>query len=128
SSLGLHLTRVSLRARPAAVPTGRARLMTMGVRHAETGDRIALEVELDQHDRLVADHPAIVPGLDGDDLRRAVLDDAAVGVLDVDLAAREEADVRVHAEVGADDRLHVDRPAKAGRIDHALDARPPGSA
>ena len=35
-------------------------------------------------------------------------------------AAREEADVRVHAEIGADDRLHVGRPAEAGRIDHSL--------
>ena len=49
-----------------------------------------------------------------------MLDDATVGVLDVNLAARKEADVRVHAEVGADDRFHVDRPAKSGRVNHSL--------
>ena len=83
-------------------------------RHPEAVHGVALEVELDQDDRLLADDPAVVARLDRDDLRRLVLDDAAVGVLDVDLAAREEADVRVHAELGADDRLHVHGPAEAG--------------
>jgi len=101
--------------------------MTMGIRHAETADGVALEVELDQHDRLAADDPAVVTRLDRHNLRRLVLDDAAVGVLDVDLAVREETDVRVHAEVGADGRLHVLRPPKAGRIDHPLDARLTGT-
>jgi hypothetical protein len=66
-------------------------------RHAEAVDGVALEVELDQHHGLFADHPPVMPRIDRDDLRRLVLDDAAVGVLDVDLAAREEPDVRVRA-------------------------------
>ena len=65
----------------------------------------------------------VVPWVDGNDLRRLVLDDTAVGVFDVNLAAREKSHVGVHAELGADDRLHVHRPAKAGGIDHPLDAR-----
>ena len=62
--------------------------MTMRVGHAEAVDGVALEVELDQHDRFLADDPAVVARFDRDDLRRLVLDDAAVGVFDVNLAAR----------------------------------------
>jgi len=62
-----------------------------------------------------ADDPSVVAGFDRDDLRRRVLDDAAVCVFDVNLAVHEEADVRVHAELGAHDRLHVPRPAEARR-------------
>ena len=81
-----------------------------------------------EHDRLFADHPAVVPRLDRDDLRRLVLDDAAVGVFDVNLAAREESDVGMHAQLGADDRLHVHRPVESRRVDHPLDARGAGAA
>jgi len=95
----------------------------MGVWHPKPPDGIALEVELDEHHWFASDDPAVVTRLDGDDLRGLVLDDAAVGVLDVNLAADEKANVRVHAEVGANDRLHVDRPAEPRRIDHAFDAR-----
>jgi hypothetical protein len=69
-----------------------------------------------------------VPRLNGDNLRRLVLDDAAVGILDVDLTVREEADVGVHAEIGADGWLHVHRPPESDWIDHALDARRTGVA
>src|SRR6266446_6874049 len=96
--------------------------MTMSVGHAETAHRVALEVEFDQHNRLFAHHPTIVAWFDGHDLRRLVFGGAPVAVFDVDLASLEKADVRVHATVRADDRLHVDRPAKSGRIDHALHA------
>jgi hypothetical protein len=64
---------------------------------------VALE-STDQHDRLLADNPAIVTGIDCHDLRHGRVDDASVGVFDVDLA-REESDVGVHAAIG-DDRLH----------------------
>ena len=94
----------------------------MGIRHSETADRVTLEVEFDQHHRLVADDPTIVTRLDRHNLRRLVLHNTAVGVFNVDLATRQEADVGVHAQVGADDRFHVDRPAKSRWIDHALDA------
>src|SRR5262245_59856299 len=81
--------------------------VTVSVRHAQASDRVALEIEFDQHHRLAADDPAVMSRLDRDDLRRLVFDDAAVGVFDVNLAARQEADVCVHAEVGAGHRFHV---------------------
>ena len=62
--------------------------------HSHTVRRIALEVELDDDRRLVADDPAIVPGLHRDDGRSGVLAHAAVGEADVDAAARKEADMR----------------------------------
>jgi hypothetical protein len=80
-------------------------LVPVDVGHAEPADRVTLEVDLDENDRLLADNPTIVPGLDGHDLRRLVLDDAAIGVFDVDLSAGQEANVRVHAELGADNRF-----------------------
>src|SRR3954465_9374437 len=58
--------------------------VTMCVRHAAAVDGIALEVELDQHHRLLTHDPAVVPRFDRHNLRRPVFDDAAVGVLDVD--------------------------------------------
>jgi hypothetical protein len=98
----------------------------MDGRHTEPADRVALEVDLDQHHRLLADNPTVVAGIDSHDLRRLVFDDAAIGVLDVDLSAGQEADVSVQAEISADHRLHVDRPSEPWRINHALDARVAG--
>jgi hypothetical protein len=63
-----------------------------------------------------------VTRFDRNDLRRFALDDAAVGVLDVNLALGEEADVGVHAEVGTDRRLHVLGPVESRWIHHPLDA------
>ena len=94
----------------------------MGGRHAEPVDRVTFEVDFDQNDRLLADNPTIVPGLDGHDLRRLVLNDATISVFDVDLSARQETDVRVHTELGTDNRFHVDRPSESRRVDHPLDA------
>ena len=48
---------------------------------------------------------------------------ARAGLVDRVRAPIEEADVRVHAELGARDRLHVLRPVKPGRVDHPLDSR-----
>ena len=87
---------------------------------AEAARGALLRVELDEHSGLVTDDPCVVPGLDGDDLRRHVLERAAVGVLPGDVAAGEEAHVRVHAELGLDVRAHVGRPAEARRVDDAL--------
>src|ERR1035441_10732809 len=56
--------------------------MLVAVRHTETAHRVVLEVELDQHGRLVAHHPAIVTRLDDHHLRSAELHDAAALVLD----------------------------------------------
>ena len=96
----------------------------MSVGHAQPADGVFLEVELDQHDWFTTNNPSIVAGLDGDDLWSLVFDHAAVRVLDVNLPADEKPHVGVHAEVGAHDRLHVDRPSESRRIDHALDPRP----
>src|SRR5690348_14348650 len=97
--------------------------MPMAGRHSEARNGLALEIEFDQHHRLVSHDPAIVTWFDRHDLRRPVFDDAAVGILDVDFALCEIADVRVHAVLGADDRLHVARPPETGLIDHPLHAR-----
>jgi hypothetical protein len=101
--------------------------MTMGFGHAEAIDRLFFEVEFDQDDGLDAHDPSIVSRLDDHNLRGPVFEHTAVRVLDVDLAARQESDVRVHAQGRADDGLHVDRPAESGRIYHALDARGAGA-
>jgi hypothetical protein len=63
-----------------------------------------------------------VARLDRHDLRCDVVERTAVPVLALDVPAREEADVRVHAEVGSHGGLHVRRPAEAGRIDRPLHA------
>src|SRR5919109_3948585 len=111
---------------PSAVPDSYAdrhrSRVTMGVRHAEAAHRLTLEIEFDQHDGLAADDPAVMARFDRDDLRSLVLDDAAVGVFDVNLAASEESDVSVHAQIGADHRFHVDGPAESRWIHHPLDA------
>ena len=97
------------------------------LRHPELADRLALEVEFDQDRSLITDNPAIMTGLDDDDLRSRELYSAAVRILDVDLAAGQEPDVRVHAEIGADDRFHVFGPAKSRRVDDAFHATGAGS-
>jgi hypothetical protein len=63
-----------------------ASALPMHRRHPELAHCLTLEVELDQHRWLVANDPAIMSGLDDDDLRSRELDRAAVGVLDIDLA------------------------------------------
>jgi hypothetical protein len=97
------------------------------VRHPEPADGISLEVELDQHRRLISYYPPVVPRLDRDDRGCHKLHRAAIRVLNVDLAARQEADVGVHAEIRTDDGFHVGGPAKARRTDHTLDATGAGS-
>ena len=44
--------------------------MAMGAGHPKSIDAYFLEVELDQHDRLFADNPAVMPRFDGDNLRQ----------------------------------------------------------
>ena len=96
--------------------------VAMDVRHSETANRLALEVEFDQHDRLAADNPPVVAGLDRQDLRGLVVHDTPVGVFDVNLAPGKEAHVYVHAPIRPHSRLHVDRPGESGGVDHAIDA------
>jgi hypothetical protein len=96
--------------------------MGMLFREPEAARGSFLRVELDQNGGLVADDPGVVPRFQHDYLRRDVLELAAVAVLALDVAPREETDVCVHAQLGADRRLHVCRPAEARRVYSALDA------
>jgi len=66
-----------------------AGVMPMGRRHPQPADRIALKIKFNQHGGLVADHPSVVSRLNRDGLRGFEFQLAAVGVLDVDLAAGE---------------------------------------
>ena len=101
---------------------GQVSLVTMGSRHAETCDGVSLEVELDEHGRLLSYDPAVVARIDGHNLWRFALYTAAVGILDVDSSASKKPDVRVHAQFRPDDRFHIDRPPESRRVDHALHA------
>jgi hypothetical protein len=62
-----------------------------------------------------------VPRLDRHNLRGGELLDAAVGILNMDLAAGEEPHMRMHTEIAADNRFHLSGPAESGRVDHTLD-------
>src|SRR6476620_9862662 len=64
--------------------------MSVAVGHPKPPDGVPLEVEFDQHDGFAPDDPAIMAGVDGDNLWRLVLDDAPIGVFDVDLTADED--------------------------------------
>ena len=57
--------------------------MTMGVWHPETADRVALEVEFDQHHRLLPPNPTVMTWLDRHDLRSSVFHDTTIGIFDV---------------------------------------------
>src|SRR5262245_12583345 len=97
------------------------------VRHATASGCLALEIELDDHRGLGSDHPSVVLRLDRQHLRRGKLQLAAVRVLDMDLTTRQKTYVRMHAIFPSDNRLHVLRPAKSGRVDHPFDASGAGS-
>jgi hypothetical protein len=96
--------------------------MTMLRWHSKPLDRVPLEVELNHHRRFVPDDPTIMSRVDGNRLRGGEFTGASVGVLDMDLAAHQETDVRMLTQVPADSRLHVFRPAESGRVDYPLDA------
>src|SRR3989442_6912277 len=106
----------------SAPPRRRGRAMLVRLGHAETTNGVPLEIELDQHDRLVPNDPPVVTRLDGDHLRSRVLRTATIVILDADSAAGEKPDVRVHAQLRADQRFHVRRPSESGRVHHALDS------
>ena len=89
---------------------------------AEADRRGRLEVDLDEHRRVVADHPGVMARGDIDHGRGGEVDGAPVGVLEVHAAVDEEAGVGVHAQVGADERAEVGGPAHPRRVDRPLDA------
>src|SRR6516225_5061523 len=98
-------------------------LMAVSLGHSEATNRVILEVEFDQHRRLITHHPAIMARLDDDYLGSLELHDAPIGKLHVNLAASEEADMCMHAVVCADNRFDVRRPPKSRRIDRPLNPR-----
>src|SRR4029079_5376924 len=93
-----------------------------GAGHAEALRGLSLEVHLDQDRRLVADDIAVVAGSDRHHLRRHELQRRPVRIVDVNPAAGDEADVRVHALGGGHLPLHVRGPAEARLVDDPLDA------
>ena len=97
-------------------------LMVVRLRESETARRRGFGVELDQHRRLVTHDPRVVSRFHDDHLRCDELEGAAVSIRTLDVAAGQEADVRMHAEGRADERLQVRGPAEARRIDEALHA------
>ena len=96
--------------------------MLVAAGDSQAADGVNLEVDLDEHGWLVADHPRVVPGRDVDGGGRDEVDPATVGVLDPERTVGEEADVGVRAPVRADERPEVGRPTHPGRVDRALDA------
>src|SRR4029453_6345773 len=102
-------------------PALRHLLVSVRPRHAESFGGFRLEIDLDHDDRLVRERPAGRARLCGDAPRGDEFELAPVGVLDVNPALDDEADVCVHAEVGLDVRLHVGGPPEAGFVNQALD-------
>src|SRR6266851_1811485 len=96
--------------------------VAVAVGQPEAGRGAALGVELDEHGRLLADHPRVVAGLDHHRARRGEIEGAAVGVGAAHAAAGQEPDVCVPAERRVHQRLHVGGPAEAGRVAHPLHA------
>src|SRR5271165_1639408 len=102
--------------------------MLVHLRDSETADRVALKIEFDEHGGLVAHHPAFVARFYVNEFRRLELFHAAIGESDVDLAARHEADVCVHAQLAAHQRAHLVGPMVSGRVNQPFDAsRAPAS-
>jgi hypothetical protein len=84
------------------------------------------KVKLNQNGTFVAHYPAIMPRLHNEHLRGDELQRASVCVLNIDLPARQKAQMHVHAEVGAGNLLHVSGPTKSWRIDNSLDTADAG--
>ena len=101
--------------------------MNVRRRHPAALSRLTLEVEFDQHRRLVPHYPPIMAGLNGNHLRSGELQSAAVRVLNMDLATGEKPDVCVLAQIGAHNRFHVSRPAETGRVNDTLHAAAAGA-
>ena len=90
---------------------------------AEAVERVVRVVELDQHDRYVADHPRVMTGLDVHGLRRREIERAPVRILAREPTLRDEADVGVHALISADEWFDVLGPSTAHAVHEPFDAR-----
>src|SRR5262245_5506749 len=99
----------------------------MGVGHAEAIGGLPFEVHFDEDRRFVSDDIAVMARFDRHDLRRDELERRPVAVVDMNPPARDEADVRVHAQLGAHRALHVRGPPEPRLVDHALDAAAAGA-
>jgi hypothetical protein len=97
------------------------------IRNSYTLRRLAFEIELDQHCRLIPDHTAIVSGFDDYYLRCGKVQRATVREGHVDPSTRQETHMRVHARLGANSRLDVFCPVKAHWINGALYTSIPGA-
>ena len=86
----------------------------------EALDRFAFKIKLHQDGRLRAHNPAIMARRDGHHLRGHLLFYGPTGVLNRQLPAGQKAHVGLPAQWRTHLRLPIVRPAKAGRVDHAL--------
>jgi len=94
--------------------------MAVFFRNAETPDRVALEVELDKDACLIAHDPGVMAGCHGKNARGDVILNAAVAEEDADAAPGQKTHMSVHAVIRLRHGLHLGRPAKSGRVDHAF--------
>jgi len=95
----------------------------MSVGQAEAGERVALEVDLDQHGTRIAHHERVVSWRHFDHGRRDVVERASVVELEAQRSFDEESGMRVLALLSANERLDVARPPHARWVDQALDTR-----
>src|SRR5262245_61025703 len=91
----------------------------MSLGEAEAPDRGRLEVDLDEHRRLISDDPGVGAG-PGLDVRRCRLEDLTVVKLDV-RPLGEEAGVSMLTSRRTDEWHDANRPAHPRRIDRSLD-------
>ena len=95
----------------------------MSVGQAEAGERVALEVDLDQHGTVVAHYERVVSWRHFDHGRCDVVERASVVELEAQRSFHEESGMRVLALLSANERLDVARPPHARWVDQALDTR-----
>jgi hypothetical protein len=106
----------------AAERTLAPRSVVMACGEAQAICSFALEIELNENSWFIAHHPGVMTGVNRHDLRGGEFESAAIRIMDVDLAASEEAHVSVHTQVSTHNSFHVGGPAEASWIDNALHA------
>ncbi|MCU1503813.1 MAG: hypothetical protein JWM12_3167, partial [Ilumatobacteraceae bacterium] len=89
---------------------------------AQSRDGVSQIVDLDQHCGLVSGYPCVVAGRNVDNCGSLQFDDATVRELEVQRTVSEEPDVGVVARFCTGQRLQVDAPPHAGRVDRSFDA------
>ena len=89
-------------------------------RESKTARRGGFRVELDQHRSLLPHDPGVMARFHHHHVRRDTCKGAAIRIRALDVAAGQEADVRMHAQRRPDEWLQVRGPAEARRIDEPL--------